>query len=128
MPSGATTTVRNGLAAHMFGGAALSQPTTWWIELLYGTITDVGSHGTASSWGRKQCTQWNITNNVAANTNAITWTADLVTTPRTITGYAIYSASSSGTEYYWGSLTTPVDVTAGNVVEIAAGAISVTLT
>jgi hypothetical protein len=112
-------------------------PSTLWIVLLNTTIndawgpTDTGEVGTTAA--ADNYTRYNFTNSTAnwlkattgltQNKTEFEFTASASTGWGTVKSFALVTldSTSAGEAIYWGDLTSPVAVTAGNVVRFSTG-------
>jgi hypothetical protein len=91
-------------------------------------VSDPGASatlGAAVETTRKQVTLGTVTGGVVSNTNALTWTS--IAGSEDPTHFSLWSASTAGTFYFSGTITSAAYV-AGNTFEIAAGGLTITLT
>ena len=126
----------------VFGGVSITPVTTLYFALLTdsstdtqrdaGTLTEVGT-GTWTNYARVAVTN-NQTNFPAAtgvtaaksNAVAITWPAATTTGNVTVTGFAIYDASTAGVQIWAGSLSASQTVANLNTFSFAIGALNFT--
>ncbi len=113
-------------------------PSTLWIALMNSTVndawapTDTGecpganyarykfTNSTASNWTK-------ATTGLVQNKATFTFTTSASTGWGTLNSFAIVDTSStgSGNAWYWGDLTSPVAVSAGNVVRFSTGTLRI---
>lgn len=127
--------LENELLDHVFGGADYVRPATLYIGLSTTTITDAGGNITEPSgngYARVAVTN-NSTNFPAAsggsksNGTPITFPAATGAGWGTITDYFIADAAAEGNILAYTALTEPQAVAAGETVNFAVGAMSITL-
>ena len=122
---GFTTTKANSILDGLFS-------TSTYIALSTTAPTDAGGNvtepSTANGYKRMQATAMGkASNKQITNTDIIFFPESLNTGWGTITHFALYSAQTGGTPYYYGQLTTPVEVPAGYVPIFRAGALTIGL-
>jgi hypothetical protein len=122
--------LENAVINHLFGGASLAQPTYHVglfdavTDLEAGTITEI----TGTGYARKSSASdfaWTRSNNTAENNAAISWT-NSSGGAWTIEGIGIWTALTGGT-LHWGHTFSAVTVNNGEGVEIAAGALDISI-
>jgi len=113
-------------------------PSTLWIALLNTTVgdvwlpTDTGEVGTtavADNYIRYKFTNSTVSNWTKATTGLVQNKAEFEFTASASTGWGTVrsfvivttSSTSAGDSLYWGDLTSPVVVSAGNVVRFSTG-------
>lgn len=137
MTSGKGTYWANHLLNQLFNAAAALAPATIYIALysVAPTAGGGGTEATSGSYARVAVTA-NTTNfpsasgGVISNGTAITFplaTADWSGAVNQV-ATTVMDASTSGNEFYFGSLTTPKPVLSGDTAQFAIGALSVTET
>lgn len=112
--------------------------TTLWIALLNTTASDTWVPTATGECGGANYARYELDNSTASNwTKATTglvqnkatfvFSTSASTGWGTINAFAIVDTSStaSGNTYYWGDLTSPVVVSAGNVVRFSTGALRI---
>lgn len=135
-----TDTLENDMLALFFqGGSITNIPVVtsgnFYISLYTANPTDTGG-GTETvytNYARQPVLRissaWTISGTSptqAVNANQISFPT-CGATGATITGFAIMSASSGGTMYFWGALTASLAVSNGITPQIAAGALQIQL-
>lgn len=108
--------------------------TTLWLALLNSTINDAwaptdtgecaGANYARLSVDNSTTSNWTkASTGVVQNKATLTFTTSASTGWGTINAVAIVDTSStgSGNMYYWGDLTSPVTVSAGNIVRFSTG-------
>lgn len=113
-------------------------PSTMYIALLNTTANDSWQPSDTGECQGADYSRYKFTNSTASNwTKAttglvenkatFTFTTSASTGWGTINAFAIVdtSSTSSGNAYYWGDLTSPVTVSAGNVVRFSTGALRI---
>lgn len=120
----------------LFNGGTFTQPTNLFLALFSVTpsVSSSGTEATGSGYGRLtivcNTTNWptisgattTITNNVAQT--MATATGDWSTAANQVAA-GLWSATSSGTLYYWGALTEAKPVLSGDTASFAIAAITV---
>jgi hypothetical protein len=124
----------NLIATWLAGGAAPSQLTTVFLDVYSTLPAEDGSGGTSvyqtltGSAGRKSlttATSFTATNDVVRN-NLIELTTNAGAC--TIVGFAIWTANTSGSMIYYGTLSSsPVTIGAGDTVRFDANSITLTV-
>jgi hypothetical protein len=112
----------------------LTAPSTMWIALTNSTINDAWSPTDTGECAGANYTRFQFTNSTASNwtkgtTGTVTNKDTFVFSTAASTGwgtvraFAIVDTSStgSGNSWFWGDLTSPVVITAGNVVRFSTG-------
>lgn len=126
------------LLDHVFGAAAYTAPTNLHFALFTANPSDSGGGtevptGTWSNYARISVTN-NATNFPAAsagakaNGTAISWPAATMSGTLTITGMAVFDASTAGNMLAWSDLTTSKSMSNGDTFSIPIGDFDVTLT
>lgn len=138
---------------HILGNSAYTAPTTVYVGLwksLSAALTDASSgsatgevSASGTAYGRVAISN-NATNwpNASGSTTALkqnglsiawatataAWTEPATPTSpaETISQFALLDASSSGNILFWGSLTTPKAIGAGDTASFSAGALTIT--
>jgi hypothetical protein len=111
--------------------------TTLWIALLNTTANDAWSGGDTGECVGADYTRYEFDNSTGTNwTKATTglvqnkatfeFSTSASTGWGTLRSFAIVDSSAgAGNSYYWGDLTAPVSVSAGNVVRFSTGALRI---
>lgn len=116
-------------------GVSYTSPTTVWVSAHTAAPTDaapstgeVAGNGYARVAVTASTAQWNApgAGGLTDNVNAITWAAASGSWG-SVTHVAIWDASSGGNALYHGALTTAKTVGSGDTLQIAAGALDITL-
>lgn len=111
---------------HLTAGAA-TRPTTWYLGLGTGS-SDTGLTGEPSGNGyARQSITFSVTDDVATNTNLLTFGPNTSTNWGTLSHFGIFDASSSGNLLWHGSLTASKTVEVGDSLTVAIGDIDLTL-
>jgi hypothetical protein len=95
-----------------------------WLKLHVGDPGAAGTANAAAETTRKQITLGTYTAGTVANTVALTWTS--ITGSEDPTHFSLWSASTAGTFYFSGTITSAAYV-AGNTFEIGIGGLTLSL-
>ena len=121
----------------LFGGGTFAQPTNLYIGLFSAeaSVATTGTEASGGSYARVtvacNTTNWPAISGATttlANGTAITFPTASGTgfsAGVNMVGAGVWSASSAGTLYYWGDLTTPKPVLASDVASFAASAFTI---
>jgi hypothetical protein len=104
-----------------------TRPTAWYLALFSAAPSDSGG-GTelsGSGYARQNVTFGAGSSGVVENTSTHTFTASGGNWAEA-THYAFFSASSGGTMWWHGALTTPKQIDDGDSITVAAGAFTLT--
>lgn len=125
--AGFSNTYENLVLAHLFGGAALTQPSAWYIALHTQDPTDAGNVGevTGGSYARQNCTSWSAPTTGLTDNGAEVNFAGMPAT--TVTHFSIWSAVSGGTCMISGALLQSKTTLAGETLRLPVGDLDVTL-
>lgn len=122
-----TNFAENYLLNHLLGGAAYTNPATWYLALFTATPGEAGggTECTGGGYAREALTN-NTTNFPTTTTSAkslgVAAAFDEATNNwGTITGFALMDASSGGNMWIYGALTTPIVISQGDVARISVG-------
>jgi hypothetical protein len=124
--------LENKLLDHVFKNTSYAQPTNIYVALCTAAPTDASTGSTITepsggAYARTVMNAWNTASGGStANTNAITFPTATASWG-TVTHYAICDASTGGNVLAWGALDTSRLISADDVAEFAAGAITVNL-
>jgi hypothetical protein len=116
--------LRSALLKHAVGKTAFTMPSNKYLALFTSdpTINAVGTEVAGGSYARQSITWGTEANGGIANSNVINFT----NLPAcTITHWAIYDASSGGNMLYFGPFEINIVRTAGQAIDLAAGAVEV---
>lgn len=121
----------NALLDHVFKGTPFSQPANIYVSLSGSTITDATTGSTisepADTYERQSANTWNAASGGAsANTNAISFPS-AGSGYGTMTDFALIDALTNGNILFYSTLAVPKGIGAGDVPEIAAGDLNITL-
>lgn len=120
-----STYMRNLLLAWGFTTGSATRPTTWYLSLHTAdpglTGTSEVTIGTDSDYVRKAVTFAAPSGGQAANTGAITWTANAGATTYTVTHIGVWDALTTGNYLGGGELAVPETVVAGASLPLAIG-------
>lgn len=123
-----TSYTDNKLIDHLLGSATYTKPSSLYVALYVGDPasggTEVSTSGSAYS---RQLAAFTISGGAASNTSQLQWSA-ATTSWGTITHVAIFDASTSGNRLVDAALTTSKSIGIGDVLQIPAGDLDVTLT
>lgn len=111
----------------MANAETATRPTAWYLGLFSAAPSDSGG-GTELSgngYARQNMTFGAASGGVAANTSTHTFTASGGNWAE-VTHYGIFSASTGGTLWWHGALTTPKTAANGDSLTVAAGAFTLT--
>jgi hypothetical protein len=116
-----TDYLENSIINHNFGGAAFTQPSSWWIQLYSADPTDiVDEFSTIPLAGsRVEIDAWTIANNEASNTNAIQFAAVPVTETWVVSHYVVWDAETNGNALYHGQFRITKTLEEGDIFIIA---------
>lgn len=121
-----TTTVANNILNKILRNTDFTPASTLYLSLHTADPGDTGtSEVTGGSYGRQVVTFNAAASKTTSNTSAVTFTGMPATT---VTHIGIWSASTSGTFWWGGSLTASRTTAAGDSFQFAAGDIDPTLT
>ena len=121
---------------YVFNGGSFSQPSNLYLALfsVAPTVSSTGTEATGSGYARLTVA-CNTTNWPTISSTTTTITNNVAQTMATATGNwssssnqtdaGLWSASSSGTLYYWGDLTTAKPILSGDTPSFAISAITV---
>ena len=101
-------------------------PTAFWIQLHTGDPGSAGTSNIAGNATRKQVSFGAASGGAIANDAAITWTTGEVDTAEDYTHWSAWTASSSGTFLYSGTMTANA-VLVGDTFTIPTGDLDLTL-
>jgi hypothetical protein len=129
-----TNYFENLLLNHMLGGAAYTNPATWYLALYTATPGEAGggTECTGGAYARVALTN-NTTNFPTTTTSSKSLGvaaafAEATNNWGTITGFALCDASSGGNICLYGNLTAPIVISQGDVARIAVGGSGITMT
>lgn len=121
---------------YVFNGGTFAQPSNLYLALfsVAPTVSSTGTEATGSGYARLTVA-CNTTNWPTISSTTTTITNNVAQTMATATGNwssssnqtdaGLWSASSSGTLYYWGDLTTAKPILSGDTPSFAISAITV---
>jgi hypothetical protein len=121
---------------YVFNGGTFAQPSNLYLALfsVAPTVSSTGTEATGSGYARLTVA-CNTTNWPTISSTTTTITNNVAQTMATATGNwssssnqtdaGLWSASSSGTLYYWGDLTTAKPILSGDTPSFAISALSV---
>ncbi len=121
---------------YVFNGGSFAQPSNLYLALfsVAPTVSSTGTEATGSGYARLTVA-CNTTNWPTISSTTTTITNNVAQTMATATGNwssssnqtdaGLWSASSSGTLYYWGDLTTAKPILSGDTPSFAISAITV---
>jgi hypothetical protein len=131
------TTAEQKVLSALLGGASLGAPATWYVGLSTTTITNAAGPTEPSGGAYARVAVTNNTTNFPAatgNTPATSSNGTTITFPAstaswgTVTYAFLADASSGGNVWFFGALTSSVNVNAaGFTLSFAANALSITL-
>jgi hypothetical protein len=111
---------------HLTTGSA-TRPTEWYLAVGTGS-SDTGLTGEPSGNGyARQSITFGVTDDVASNTNAITFGPNTGTNWGTMSHFGIYDASTSGNLLWHGALQASKTVEVGDSLTVAIGDVDLTL-
>lgn len=123
-----TSYTDNKLIDHLLGSGTYSKPSGLYVALYVGDPasggTEVSTSGSAYS---RQSAAFTISGGAASNTSQLQWSA-ATSSWGTITHVAIFDASTSGNRLVDAQLSTSKTIGTGDVLQIPAGDLDVTLT
>lgn len=123
-----TSYTDNKLIDHLLGSATYTKPSSLYVALYVGDPasggTEVSTSGSAYS---RQSAAFTISGGAASNTSQLQWSA-ATSSWGTITHVAIFDASTSGNRLVDAALSTSKSIGIGDVLQIPAGDLDVTLT
>jgi len=123
-----TSYTDNALLGHLLGSTTYTKPSALYVALFVGDPasggTEISTSGTAYT---RLSAAFTISSNVATNTSTLQWTA-ATSSWGTITHIAIYDASTGGNQLVTAALTTSKTINTGDVLQVSASQLSVTLT
>lgn len=133
--AGKSDALENSILDHVFGGSDYSRLSTVYVALLKSAPTDSTASASLDEdayWYRTSVT--NNSTNWPASVNGVKSNGqEIVWAPRNVsagpfTHFAIMSSATNlqGTMLFWGSLSSPVTITTGNLVTIPAGGLVIT--
>ncbi len=135
MAQGKSTYLANKIADLVLGGVPFTPEATVWIALYLSPLNEGGSGGTeVSSLGGSAYIRFEMANTTAEwalNSNGIKTNLKQLRYPTAQTAWglvdavAIYDAPTGGNILYFGSLTSTINVTPGDAVEVDPGAIQI---
>jgi hypothetical protein len=107
---------------------AVTRPTAWYVGLHTADVTDAGTgtEVTGNVYARTAAT-FTVTNDQATNSGTITFPTASGGSWGTITHIGIWSATSGGTLYYHGALTSSKSVGEADTFQIATSSLTITL-
>lgn len=107
---------------------AVTRPTDWYVGLFTSATDDAGggTEVTGFAYARVDV-DFTVSGDTATNTATVTFPTASGGSWGTITHIAIYSALTSGTQYYHGALAASKVCGDGDTFTISAGALSITL-
>ena len=125
--AGFSNAFENSILAHCFGGAALSQPSAWYVALHTADPTDAGTSAEVSggSYARQNCTSWSAPSNGQVDNAAEINFAGMPAV--TVTHFSIWTALSGGTCIGTGALLQNKTLQAGETARFAVGDLDVNL-
>ena len=111
---------------HLTASAA-TRPTVWYLGLGTGS-SDTGLTGEPSGNGyARQSITFSVTDDVASNTNLLTFGPNTGTNWGTMSHFGIFDASTSGNLLWHGTLNASKTVEVGDSLTVAIGDIDLTL-
>jgi hypothetical protein len=111
---------------HLTAGAA-TRPTSWFLGLATASA-DTGLTGEPSGNGyARQSITFSVTNDVATNTNLLTFGPNTGSNWGAMSHFGIFDASTSGNLLWHGALNAPKTVEVGDSLTVAIGDIDLTL-
>ena len=119
-----TNYLESALAAHVFGGSALTQPSEWWVKLHTGDPGEDATGNAATETDRVEVTSFTGTN-PRSNGNELLWSS--VAANETITHISVWDAETSGNPLMKGDLAAPKELTAGDNLRFAVGELDLSL-
>jgi len=124
--SAATNYTENAVLNHLFGGAALTQPTEWHVKLHLGDPGEDATANAAAETTRAEVTSWGtVSGGAVANAAAASWTN--VSTTETVTHVSVWDAATGGNPLGKGALAASKALTAGDNLSIPIGDLDITL-
>ena len=124
----------NLLLNHILGGAAYTNPATWYLALYTATPGELGGGTECVGGAYARVTLTNNTTNFPTTTTGTKSLgvaaafAEATNNWGTITGFALCDAASGGNICMYGNLTTPVVIAQGDVARVAVGTSGIVLT
>lgn len=117
--------LENELLDHVFGGAAFTAPSSWWVQLHTGDPGDAGGSNIATETDRRPASFGTAASGTISSSTNIVWTN--VAASETYSWVSVWDSSSTGNELAIGQLSTAVAVTAGDTFTISAGDLDISL-
>jgi hypothetical protein len=115
------------LLTWFFTAGATTRPTQWFVQVHTGDPGEDGTGGLTGLAGQgRAAATFAVAGSVASNTGAVD-VAMTVTPGQNLTHVSIWSAATAGNPLAYGPLDQPRSVTSGDTLQIAAGALTVTL-
>jgi hypothetical protein len=123
-----TSYTDNALIGHLLGSTTYTKPSTLYVALFIGDPASGGTEiSTSGSAYARLSAAFTISGGNATNTSALQWST-ATSAWGTITWIAIYDAATGGNQLVTAQLSTSKTVGTGDVLRIAIGQLSVTLT
>lgn len=123
-----TSYTDNKLIDHLLGSATYTKPSSLFVALYVGDPasggTEVSTSGSAYS---RQSAAFTISGGAASNTSQLQWSA-ATSSWGTITHIAVFDASTAGNRLVDAQLSASKTIASGDVLQIPASQLSVTLT
>jgi hypothetical protein len=125
---GFTSYIDNKLIDHLLGANTYTKPSTLYVALYVGDPASGGTEiSTSGSAYSRQTGTFTISGGVATNTAQLQWSA-ATSSWGTITHVAIFDASTAGNRLVDAALSASKTINTGDVLQIPASNLSVTLT
>lgn len=123
-----TSYTDNKLIDHLLGSNTFTKPSSLYVALYVGDPTSGGTEvSTSSTAYSRQSAAFTISGGAATNTAQLQWSAATASWG-TITHVAIFDASTSGNRLVDAALSSSKAIGIGDVLQIPAGDLDVTLT
>lgn len=128
MATGLIAATANSILNYVIRGTAYTQPgTTWYVKLHIGDPGAAGTANPASNTTRVLATFGSsASGGVLSNTAAVSWTEAEVTAAETYSHFSLWSAATSGTCIWTGTLSSPKAVTGDASVSFPIGDLDLT--
>ena len=111
---------------HFLGATALTMPTTVYLAMHTADPTESGasSEATGGSYARQACAMtWNSGSVRAENTSNVIFPA---MPAGTFSHWSLKDAASGGNSLFYGAVTTPATLSAGDYLRVLAGTLRIT--
>ena len=116
------------LLNYTFSTTSVTRPTAWYIALHTSDPTDTGANEISGNGYARQSITFTVSGNTATSNSVVTFPAATGSTWGTITHCSIWTSSSSGTMIGHSALTASKTIAVGDIMQVASGSITFTLT